>query len=42
MNKSFQPMYFINLAQDRFEVRLDGFAERREPHGRPALEQVTT
>jgi hypothetical protein len=41
-NKNSQPMYFINLiAQDCLEIRLDGFAKRRKPHGRSAIEQGT-
>jgi hypothetical protein len=40
-NKNSQPMYFINLAQDCLEMRLDDFAEWRKPHGRSAIEQGT-
>jgi hypothetical protein len=40
-NKNSQAVYLVDLAQDHFEVRLNGFAEWRNPHGRSALEQGT-
>jgi hypothetical protein len=40
-SKNSQPVYLVDLAQDCLEVRFDGFAEWRKPHGRSALEQAT-
>lgn len=34
-------MYLDDLAQDRLEMRFDGFAEWRKPDGRSAIEQGT-